>query len=382
MRWHSLTRAAARIAAGCILWASLLPLATGRPDEPGAQSSERDRAWGKGQPESSPPSEPACVPEVEWEREARAPSTRIIDFDERRVAEVCESYANANVRAIERVDSLYRAGFFGRPGEKQALRAAHHAYKLLARCSLDYVADLATRPTSLASTNTVALRRPFGEVYLHCGAYPFQLLRSGVAGLGRFRMEYDLVDGFRENTEFLIGRPAEVCVEKIAADGRETPVIRMPFGTSGQGTVDLLIGPVYRGCVSRRVIVDRGDTLDLILIAAIDGGYVRKYGVHRMAGIAMWRGRFDPAHWNPERVRVGAAAYFPEFHIDLPWLLPKIGADDVREFHVPHPILSRLYVRRGARPAWLQLSPSGTIEDWEPEGPRPMQIDELFPDRP
>jgi len=394
-----LARPGARIAAVCLAVPFALALAAGHPDDRdggprmaaraakhGARARAEDPVRGgpfAPSPGSPVPSAPPCsIPEVQWERLAREPQTRIVALDEKRVADLCESFARANVRAIARIDSLYRAGLFGGPGSREAAHGARLAFALLSQSAFDYVADLGTRRQSIATANTAALRRPFGEMYLHCGAYPFQSLRQALAGNGRFRMEYDLVEDVREQVEFAIGRPVEVRDETVEADGRETHVLRMPYPTSEHGEIELLFASPYHGCISRFSVVDRGDTLDVILLAGIKGGYVRKHGIHRLAGIAAWKSRFDERNWDPHRARVGAAAYLPGIHVELPWLLPDMGVEDVREFRVPQPILSREFVRsRRGVPPWLDLTPSGMIAGWEPEGPRPKLIDVYFPDR-
>jgi hypothetical protein len=208
------------------------------------------------------------------------------------------------------------------------------------------------------------------------GAFPYDRLARARVGHGRFRMDYDLVEGFRTTAEMMVGRRAEIRVERVRLHDAERPLLRMEYPSGAHGTLEMLFDSPYRGVVERRTVVDRGDTLDLVLVREIEGVYVRKWGIHRLGGLATWRGRA------PGAARVGAAAYFPAIKLRLPWFLPDLGLADLREFHVPHPVWERDFVRDPRRhPEWLGLDPTGAMTDWESEGPRPRLLDEVFPDR-
>jgi hypothetical protein len=306
-----------------------------------------------------------------WDGEIDSGRVRLERWVEPRVDSLCRSLADFNRREITRLDSLYCAGRFGAPGTDPAMRAARAAFRVVARNSFDYIAEIADDDSRVRETDGRELVRPFDVSYVNMGAFPVTALRRALVGRGRFRMEYDLKPGLSAVEETMVDSPTRIRVEK-ADDGRLRLCMGYPSGANG--TLEMLFDPIYRGEVERRTVVDRGDTLDLVVVRNIEGSAVRKWGLHRMGGLAAWRSRPGAP------VRVGAAAYFPRMHLRLPLFLPDLGLDDLREFHVPRPIWDRAFVHERRAPAWLGLDPTGAIDDWESEGETPRVLDEIFPD--
>jgi hypothetical protein len=83
---------------------------------------------------------------------------------------------------------------------------------------------------------------------------------------------------------------------------------------------------------------------------------------------------------DPARPRAGAYAYFPRISIALPFFLPDLGLDDLREFDLPNPVVSMDWVRAHPSTPWMTVSPDAFFHPWEAIGPLPAEVDRRFPD--
>jgi hypothetical protein len=143
--------------------------------------------------------------------------------------------------------------------------------------------------------------------------------------------------------------------------------------------VDLAYERRCCGRIRTERILDRGDTLDLLVLDDIRGMYARKAGTHRLNALLFWRSRVEGDR-DPARPRVGACAYFPGIHIHLPVFLPDLGLEDLREFDLPQPILPAEWFRNPTESDWMTVHPGGMIRPWGARGPRPWILDERYPD--
>lgn len=301
-------------------------------------------------------------------------------FRRNEVIERGEKIAGRNRRAVLEVDSLLRAGYFGPPGEEFSSKEAQRSLKLLLLTAFDYIAELAVSDGPLLETNEQELLRPLADRFLNVGVYPIRTLRRGRIGHGSYCMDYGL-DGAPLGPLDQGDGLDPLFLEEVEIESRRRPILRLDFGVEGQGEIELLYLPRCCGSVGRYSIVDRGDTLDLVVLKQLEGSYVRKAGVHAMGGLAFWRGRFPKERWDQERVRVGAVAYFPGIKFELPFFLPDLGLDDLRGFDLPQPFWLGSDVRgEGRLPDWLSVSYDGTLDHWRGEGPRPAILEWIFPD--
>jgi hypothetical protein len=306
-----------------------------------------------------------------WDDAIDQGRVRVVRWTEPKVDALCRDIAEGNRRAVAGIDSLYRTGYFGALDTPQAQRAARVALMIRARTAFDYIADLAAADSCVRETDERELSAPYGEKYVNLGAFPYTPLKRARIGRGRFQMVYNLVAGFSATVEMLVDVPTTLLVEPGSKECG--PRLRMDYQPGPEGTIEMLFDATYRGVVERRTVVDRGDTLDLVIFRDLEGVWVRKWGTHRLGGVASWRSRPGaPA-------RVGAAAYFPNIHLNLPFFLPNPGLQDLRDFHVPRPIWTRAFVREQRAPAWLGLDPTGGMDDWEGVGERPRVLEEIFP---
>jgi hypothetical protein len=314
-----------------------------------------------------------------WEDAIRDGSTRVKHWREPQADSIARALVDGNLRAVAAIDSLYRAGAFGPPGSAPALAAAHGAFKRRARGSFDYIAALAA-DSVVRQSEERELRRPFEETFVNMGAFPIDALARVWLGRDRFRVDYDAPANYQRSSELMIGVPAAVRAEVVRLPRADRRLLCMSYPAGARGTLELLFDSIYRGVVEQRTVIDRGDTLDLVIVRDVEGLYVRRWGLHLLGGVATWRNHAE-APAAPGRIRVGAAAYFPHIELRLPGFLPDLGLDDLRDFHVPRPIWERRYVGRAeAHPPWLGLEPTGAMTDWEAEGPRPRVLEEIFPD--
>lgn len=328
---------------------------SGAPDPPG------DRAWRL------------------WEDAIRDGKVRVEHWREAQADSIACALVDGNLRAVAVIGSLHRAGAFGPVGSERARAAAHAAFKRHARGPFDYIAALAA-DSVVRQSDERELRRPFEETFVNMGAFPIDALTRVWLGRDRFRLDYDAPANYQRFSELMIGAPAAIRAEVVRLRGTDRRMLRMSYPAGTHGTIELLFDAIYRGVVEQRTVIDRGDTLDLVIVRDVEGLYVRKWGLHLLGGVATWRNHAGGAI-APVRMRVGAAAYFPRIELRLPGFLPDLGLDDLRDFHVPRPIWERRYVGQAeVHPPWLGLEPTGAMTDWEAEGPRPQVLEEIFPD--
>lgn len=301
-------------------------------------------------------------------------------LDERSVERIGIRLHEENVRLLARIDSLYHRGYFGAKGSSEARREARECFGMLSMNSMDYIADLSISQGEIFETDARALSRPFFQTFSHPGVYPVQGLVRARMGAGGFCMRYDLDYPF--SSERIPGlRDAQMEAINVDVDGAKTRLLRLRYPSSIHSTIDLLFREEYCGRVERMTILDRGDTLDVIVIRDIQGSYVGKGGTHRVQALVTWRGRMPHGPWKPGRSRFGAVAYFPDIHFSLPWFLPDLGLEDLREFDYPQPLLKRQGLDAFAVPEWLELRrPEMSFEDWTAHGARPALLERMFPD--
>jgi len=146
--------------------------------------------------------------------------------------------------------------------------------------------------------------------------------------------------------------------------------------------VDLVYEGHFCGRASYDRIVDQGDTLDLLTLSEIQGMYVRKFGFHLLSGLVYWRSHVNGSQ-DPPRLRVGARAYFPHIHLNMPFFLPDLGLSDLREFDVPQPILPIDWFRQHEQEAfdWVQVfADNAILVPFDEVGPVPAVVLDRFPD--
>jgi hypothetical protein len=64
----------------------------------------------------------------------------------------------------------------------------------------------------------------------------------------------------------------------------------------------------------------------------------------------------------------------------LPFFLPNIGLDDLREFDLPGPVIAMDWARAHPSTSWVGVSPDAFFHPWEAIGPCPVEVERRFPD--
>jgi hypothetical protein len=285
----------------------------------------------------------------------------------------------ANDAAWERADSLFRAGRFGDPRSADARSKTLTHFKLRTRMALDYLADLCSDPF-VHGVNEHALARPFGAWYANTTVFPIRFLEQGTVGTGGFCLRYGLPDSFDERV-MLGGVPVLVHRDQVQEDDAPGPkaALSVQFSSELHNTIELLFLAEVCGQARRETIIDRGDTLELITVTEIEGMYARRGGTHRLGALIFWRSA-TVGDRDPDQPRAGAYAYFPRISLSLPFFLPDIGLDDLREFDLPNPVVSMDWVRAHPSKPWVRISPDAFFVPWKAMGPIPEQVERRFPD--
>ena len=337
----------------------------------------RPAARGAGEADSDSPLPELASESTACEACGPAEETPVRYLAEAQIDSIGRGMSQVNLRLWARTDSLYRAGAFGRVGDKQAREKARVHFMLRAEIGFDYLVRL-TGDGRWARADEASLVRPFGRAYANTAVFPIRFLREAWTGPTGFCMEYELGAQFDERMD-VGGITTRVRADRVrAGDGSTIPTICLEMGSSLHQSVDLLYAARYCARVSRETVIDRGDTLDLVMLDPIEGMYARKAGTHRLAAVAVWRSRVTGER-DPARPRVGALAYFPRIQIRLS-LLPDLGLDDRRDFDVPQPVCATEWTGREPRTDWLRVKPGAIFDPWGAVGPRPALLDERFPD--
>lgn len=284
-----------------------------------------------------------------------------------------------NDSAWERTDSLFRAGVFGNPNAADARERALTHFKLRARNAIHYLADLCGN-SHLRGVTEADLALPFGERYANTTVFPIRYLTQGLIGTGGFCLRYEL-DGPFDERVMLGGVPVGIHTDQVQDDNdpASKPAISVQFSSELHKTIELLFLTEVCGRAHHEMIVDRGDTLELITVTEIEGMYARRGGTHRLSALIFWRSVISGDR-DPDRPRAGAYAYFPHISLSLPFFLPDIGLDDLREFDLPNPVVSMDWVRAHPSKPWVTVSPDAFFVPWEQMGPVPDEVELRFPD--
>lgn len=290
--------------------------------------------------------------------------------------------ADQHNRAVfARTDSLYRVGRFGKPGSESGRRNARLHAQIRSWNGFTYTSVLAAHPTRLFTVSGEEPLYPFARSYANSAVFPLCFVDRAVIGPAGFCVTYHMPEVY---DEWVKDGGVRVRVRRETVDAekrRGIPMISRQMPTSLHSTVELLYENGFCGSVFTRTIVDRGDTLDILALRDLEGTWVRKLGFHRMGALLEWRSHVEGDR-DPDNVRCGAVAYFPEISLSMPLFLPDLGLDDVREFDFPLPMLSSEFYERPADTPldWLRVEPNGTIQEWRGAGPRPAIVSEICPD--
>jgi hypothetical protein len=289
------------------------------------------------------------------------------------------AYADSNVARLTHVDSLLLAGAFGPPQSDEARRQAHLLARLLTLNAYSYMVRLGTDPDSIWQADGAALRPAF-ESFSDPGIVPLVRLVRARMGLGHMCAEYDLSEKLRG--EAMLGnRRLRVRIDDVKIRGRPTRALIMDLPTSLHDAVEVYITGRVCMDVQRQCADGPPAPYEAYVIDHMRGLWVHKAGVHRPEAFVFWVTPRDVRRRAPpDSPLVGARIYVPELRLRLPFILPDIGFEDLREVDLPQPILEVDYLRQGRYPSWLEAAVPRGFKDWEGVGPLPPALRQRFPD--
>ncbi len=311
-----------------------------------------------------------CVP---------AEGARVVDLREAGMDSLGRRMTAVNDSAWDRADRLFQAGAFGDPRSEGARKKTLTHFLLRSRNALHYLAELGG--DSLVHRVTESdLARPFGAWYANTTVFPIRFLEQGLVGEGGFCLHYELGSRFDQRV-MLGGIPVRVHSDRVQEDDAPDPraALSVEFSSTIHKTIELLFLSDVCGRVRRETIVDQGDTLELTTVTDLEGMFARRAGTHRLSALVFWRS-VTTGERDPTRPRAGACAYFPRISLGLPFFLPDLGLDDLREFDLPNPVVSMEWVRAHPSKPWMTVSSDAFFIPWEAIGPRPVEVDRRFPD--
>lgn len=288
------------------------------------------------------------------------------------------AYATHNFEAIRAADMLFSPDSEVAP--RDAADRARAFVQLRAWDGIRLVVEMAGDSEGYVPSGEDALA-PLGDRYPNAAVYPARFIRGGFIGKGVFCLDYalparhDQPAGPGEAGGRLMRREV-----KLPRRGR-VPVILRQYPMADGDAVDLIFESRVCGRAARARIEDRGDSLVVDVIHDLRGMYVRKFGVHKLGALAVWRSVVR-GNGQPHNPRFGACAYFPRLSLELPLFLPDIGVDDLRDFGYPQPLMSREWFLQPERLLfpWLGVIRPGVFSRWNAAGPRPRILAEWFPD--
>jgi hypothetical protein len=294
------------------------------------------------------------------------------------VQAVGRAYADTNVVRLAWVDSLWRAGAFGKPKTEVARRSAHMMARLLTLNAYSYMINFGTDPDTIWEANEASMAPAFAS-FSDPGIVPLARLKRARMGRGRMCAEYDLSEKIRSEI-VLGGRHLAVRIDDVRIQGHTVRALLMDLPTSLHDVVEVWI--TEHVCIDVEHFVVDGPPAphEVYLLDNMRGLWVHRGGIHRPQAFVFW---VTPRHTIgtrlPERPLVGARIYVPHLKLRLPSILPDISFEDLREVDLPQAILSLDYIKSGAHPTWLKPAAMRGFTKWEGLGPLPPGLRKRFP---
>jgi hypothetical protein len=299
-------------------------------------------------------------------------------LDRETAAGIGNRLSDWNLSIMARADSLLHDGFFGDPRSNRARSEAGRYLKYHALTALDFIGFLGAQDHVVWETNEYEIA-PFFRTFTNPGVYPVSGLRHVLLGGGTFSMEFEILCGF-DNQRMFGKSPVRLRTRELKDGGQSRLGWELELTVLGNAKTQLLYDAHYSGQLRRMTVEEEGATLQLVVFDKLEGFYVRKSGTHQCRAIVVWRNRLAPDEWPPRVPRIGAAAYFPELRLHLPWLLPDVSLDDLRALAAVQPLLAADRCCHDGFPDWVDVTDEGHFGEWGSEGPIPEVVREWFPD--
>jgi hypothetical protein len=284
-----------------------------------------------------------------------------------------------NQARLAQIDSLLQAGDFGAPDRDEARRAAHLLARVSTANSYRYLARFAadTEHVWEASESTlVEVASRYSDVSLVCIAR-LERLRMG---LGHACLHYAL-DEDGEGETVLGGKRMRWDIRDEKLGGERRRVLRLDLPSGSSDMVEVMLGAHYSFAFEQRRNDGPPGPYEWFVVKDIRGGWLRKWGTHQPTAFMFWSSplrRSQPEL--PDAPLVGVRIYVPHLKLKLPFILPDINFDDLREIDLPQPILEMAYLRDGRHPSWLEIDAWLGFKGWKGNGAVPQHVRRAFPD--
>jgi hypothetical protein len=306
-------------------------------------------------------------------------SAPIVKLTAARLDSLAQADAFFNQERIGRIDSLWRAGAFGPPESGEAQRAAHLLARVSTVNSYRYLARFAADPDRVyeADESTwVDVARNYSDISL----VSIARLRRLRMGLGHVCAHYDLDEPVRGET-ILGGKTMRFRVADAELFGTKRRVLELDLPSGSSDLVKVMLAEHYSFAFETKRSDGPPAPYEWYVVRDIEGGWLRKWGTHRPRAFMFWSSpleRGEPSM--PRQPMVGVRIYVPHLKLKLPFILPDINFDDLREIDLPQPILAMEWLREGRQPSWLRTNGLLAFEDWKGNGAVPQHVRRAFPD--
>jgi hypothetical protein len=200
-------------------------------------------------------------------------------------------------------------------------------------------------------------------------------------GLGRVCLRYDLSQP-GEGISILGGKHLRWRIKDEKLSGKKRRVLSLDLPTGAEKMVEVLLAEHYSCIADHTVGDDQSTPYETYIVHDIQGGWLRKGGTHRPTAFMFWVGSQTPERCElPQNPLLGVRIYVPRLRIKLPFILPDINLDDLREVELPQAMLEMSYLQGRSYPAWLETDSEFGFTEWKGYGEVPAAIRERFPDR-
>jgi hypothetical protein len=288
-------------------------------------------------------------------------------------------YSSFNADLFAWLDSLYKAGHFGDPDDRESRRRVHVMSRLLALNSMHYMVGFATDPDHIWEANEATLREAFTK-YSDPGIYPIVRMRSARMGMGHVCVRYN-VSTDMESTVTVGNKQLGVSVEETNFDGVPRRVLIMKYPTLIFGDIQIVVDEHFTCKAELRHGSGPPAPYDVYMLYDMQGVEVRKWGVHKPGAMLFWSTPRDMQRSQlPPIPLVGSAVYVPHVVLELPSILPDMKFEDLRLIDLPQPIFKRSYVANKEYPSWLERAEPRGFKGWDSYGPIPPDLQLRFPD--
>ncbi len=303
-----------------------------------------------------------------------------VRLSEQELLALAKEYSARNQAELAAIDAALQAGRLGPPRSRAAQRRARRLARLALTNLYALLFRLAADPLRVYELDPRGLERLTAEV-----ADPSLFTAIGLQSLrlggGHACARYDLSRSAAGLTS-MGGRPSHYSVGDVRIDGRPRRVLSLEIPTTSVGRAEALFSDHYRFRVALSHSEGPPMPYDLYLVHDLEGGWLRRWGIHRPTAFAFWVSSADSMRADPIREPlVGICVYIPGLRLELPSLLPDINLDDIRTLELPMPLLPVTQLRGGQLPGWMPVGAHLDFSDWNGVGGVPPGVRQLLPDR-